>query len=84
MVKQPYEGLFKKVVLRSFSKFTRKHLCQNLLVFSCQVCRICKNTFLAEQYRMTDSIIAVSIVAKGVLGNETVNYDTQTKAHVLI
>ena len=29
-------------------------------------------------------IIAVSIVAKGVLANETVNYDTQTKAYVLI
>ena len=29
-------------------------------------------------------IIAVSIVAKGVLANETVNYDTQTNAHVLI
>ena len=29
-------------------------------------------------------IIAVSIVAKEVLANETVNYDTQTKAYVLI
>ena len=29
-------------------------------------------------------IAAVSIVAKGVLVNETVNYDTQTKAYVLI
>ena len=29
-------------------------------------------------------IIAVSIVAKGVLANETANYDTKTKAYVLI
>ena len=29
-------------------------------------------------------IIAVSIVAKRVLANETVNFDTKTKAHVLI
>ena len=29
-------------------------------------------------------IIAVSIVAKGVLVNETVNYETRTKAYVLI
>ena len=29
-------------------------------------------------------IIAVSIVAKGVSANETVNYDTKTKAYVLI
>ena len=29
-------------------------------------------------------IIAVSIVAKGVLANKTVNYNTQTKAYVLI
>ena len=29
-------------------------------------------------------IIAVSIVAMGVLANETVNYDIKAKAHVLI
>ena len=29
-------------------------------------------------------IIAVSIIAKGVLANETVNYETKTKADVLI
>ena len=83
MVKQPSEGFFKKDVLRNFAKFTRKHLCQNLLVFSCQFCGICKNTFFAEQYQTTDSDIAVSIVAKGVLANETINYDTQTKAYIL-
>ena len=29
-------------------------------------------------------IIAVSIVAKGLLANETVNYDTKAKAYILI
>ena len=29
-------------------------------------------------------ILAVSLVAKGVTANETVNYDTQPKAYVLI
>ena len=29
-------------------------------------------------------IIVVSIVVKGVLANETVNYDTKTKANLLI
>ena len=84
MMKQPSKGFFKKDVLRNLTEFTRKHLCQNLLVFSCQFCRIWKSTFFAEQYRTTDSIIAVSIVGKGVLANETVNYDTQTKTYALI
>ena len=53
-------------------------------VFFCQFCGICKNTFFAEQYPTADSIIAVSIIAKGVLANETVNYNTKTKAYVLI
>ena len=43
------------------------------MVFSCEFCEILKNTLFAEQHRMTASIIGVSIVAKGVLGNETVN-----------
>ena len=54
MQKQPYEGLFKKDVMRNFAEFTRKHL--NLfLVFSCEFCKICKNTFLAEHLRTTAS-----------------------------
>ena len=31
-----------------------------------------------------ESTVAVSIVAKRVLANKTVNYDTKTKAYVLI
>ena len=42
--------------LRNFTKFTRKHMCQNLFfVFSCQFCGVCENTFFPEQYRSTDS-----------------------------
>ena len=40
--------------------------------------------FLQNSTRRLILIIAVSIAAKGVLANETVNYDTQTKAYVLI
>ena len=45
--KQPPEIFYKKVFLKHFAKFTRKHLCQSLLaqVFSCEFCEICKNTF---------------------------------------
>ena len=63
--------VLEKDVMRNFAKFTRKHLCQNLFF----------GVFLSILLIL---IIAVSIVAKGVLTNETVNYDTQTKAYVLI
>ena len=53
-------------------------------VFPCEFYKICKNAFFAEHHRTTNSIIAVSIVAKGKLANETVNYDTKTKAQVPI
>ena len=54
--KQPPEVFCKKVVLRNFAKFTRKHLCQSQAcnfiknetleqVFSCEFCEISKNTF---------------------------------------
>ena len=51
------EVLCKKGVLRNFTKFTGKHLCQSLFcslrpkketlaqVFSCEFCEISKNTF---------------------------------------
>ena len=77
MHRQPSEGFFEKGVIRNFAKFTRKHLYQNpFFVFSFEFWEICKNTFLAEK-RDTGwllLIIAVPIVAKGVLANETVNY----------
>ena len=53
----PQKCSVRKVVLRNFTKFTGKHLCQSLFfnkvdekenlaqVFSCEYCEICKNTF---------------------------------------
>ena len=46
----------RKGVLRNFSKFTRKHLCQSLFikketlaqVISCECCEISKNTFFLQ------------------------------------
>ena len=50
------QGFFKKDALRNFTKFTRKHMCQNFFfVFSCEFGGICENTFLAEQDRSNDS-----------------------------
>ena len=40
--------------MTNFAEFTRKHLYRNpFLVFSFEFCKICKNTFLAEQHRTT-------------------------------
>ena len=54
-------------------------------MFSCEFCEICKSTFfLQNSTGRLLVIIAVSMVAKGVLGKETVNYETKTKAYVLL
>ena len=56
----------KKVVLRNFTKFTRKDLCQSLFfnkvvgltlaqVISYEFCKISKNTFFTEHLRTTAS-----------------------------
>ena len=57
----------KKGVLRNFAKFTGKHLCQSLFfnkvaekevlaqVFSCEFCKISKNTFFTEHFWATTS-----------------------------
>ena len=46
------EVFCEKCVLRNFAEFTGKHLCQSLLkeetlaqVFSCEFCKISRNTF---------------------------------------
>ena len=55
-------------VLRTFTKFTEKHLCQSLFfnnfikketlaqVFSCEFCEISKNTYFTEHVWTTASI----------------------------
>ena len=48
-------------------------------MFSCEFCEICKKPFLQNTTGRLLLIIAVSIVVKGELAKETVNYDTKTK-----
>ena len=45
----------KKCVLRSFAKFTEKHLCQSPFCNKKSFCEIFKNTFFTEHLRMTAS-----------------------------
>ena len=61
--KQPPEVFCEKGVLRKFTKFTGKHLCQSLFfknetlaqVFSCEFCENSKNTFFTEHLWATAS-----------------------------
>ena len=57
----------KKGVLKNFTKFTGKQLCQSLFfnkveketlaqMFSCELCEISRNTFFTEHLRMTVSV----------------------------
>ena len=63
--KQPPKAFRKKRCSRNFTKFTGKHLCQNLLfkrktlaqVFSCEFCEISKNTFFTEHLMATASYL---------------------------
>ena len=59
----------RKGVLRNFTKFTGKHLCQSLFfnkvaetlaqVFSCEFCEISKNSFFTEQLWWLLLLIAI-------------------------
>ena len=53
-------------------------------MFCYEIYEICRSTFLQNTTGRLLLIIAVSIVVKGELTNETVNYDTKTKAYVPI
>ena len=63
--KQPSEGLFKKNVMKNFAEFTRKHLV-NFKKFV-------RTTLLQNTNGRLLLIIAVLIVVKGELANETVS-----------
>ena len=52
--------------------------------FLMKFAKFAKTPFLQTSTRRLLLIIAVSIVGKGVLAIETVNYVTKTKAYVLI
>ena len=53
MEKQPFQGFFTKGVMRNFAEI----ICAGIpfLIFSCEFCEICKNTFFEEQHRTTAS-----------------------------
>ena len=67
--KQPPEIFCKNGVLRNFTKFTGKHLSQNLCkffkketlaqMFSCQFCEISKNAFFTEHLRVPAALKTV-------------------------
>ena len=79
MLKQPLLEKMWEISLNS-----QKNICAGIssFVFSCEFCEICKNIFFLKK-STGRLIIAVSIVAKGVLANETINYDTKIKAYAL-
>ena len=85
MQKQPSEGFFKKVVMR-ISQNSQENI-YNGISFWCFLVnfkKFARTPFLQNSSGRLLLIIAVSIVAKGVLANQTVNYETRTKAYVLI
>ena len=66
-------------MLWEISQNSQENICVGIsfLVFSCEFCEIRKNTCFAEQHRTTASdYSSINIVVKGILANETVNYDT--------
>ena len=80
------KGSLKKDVVRNFAEFAWKHLSWNLFFwcFLVNFVKFLRTLFLQNSTRQLLLIIAVSIVANGVLANETLNYDTKTKAYILI
>ena len=71
--------------MRNFVEFTREHLYRNFFwCFLVNFAKLARTLFLQNSSGRLHLIIAVSIVAKGVLANETVNYETRNKAYVLV
>ena len=85
MKKQRSEGVFKKGVMRNFAEFTRKHLHRNPFgVFLVKFAKFVRIPFFQNSTGRLLLIIAVSIVKKGVLASETLNYERRAEAYVLI
>ena len=73
------EVFCKKIVLRNFTKFTGKHLCQSLFIKSeacnfikketlaqvcpCEFCEISKNTFFIEHLWATASVVPKTLLS---------------------
>ena len=85
MQKQPTKGYFKKV-LYEITQNSQENNCTGV-PFWCFLANFAKFGSIPLLQNSTGRlllIIAVSIAAKGVLANGTVNYETRTKAYVLI
>ena len=86
MLKQPSEGFFKK---KCYEKFRRIHMKTSELesffwCFLVSFAKFVRTPFFQNSTGRVLLIIAVSVVGKGVLANETMNYDTKTKAYTSI
>ena len=81
------KGSLKKM-LWEISQNSQENICAGIsfLVFPCEFCEICKNSFFAEQHRTTASDYSSINSSEGTIvkWNWTVNYDTKTKAYILI
>ena len=86
MLKQPSEGFFRKRCYEKFRRIHKKTSVPESLFwrFLVNFAKFVRTPFLQNSTRQRLLIVALSIVAKGVLTNETVNYDTKTKAYILI
>ena len=82
MLKQPSKRFFKK---RCYEN-SQEHICVEISFWSFLVnfAKFVRTPFLQNSTRRLLLIIAISIVVKKVLANETVNYDTKTKTYILI
>ena len=86
MLKQPSDRFFKK---GCYEKFRRMHMktSEPESLFWCFLVnfpKFVRTLFLQNSTGHLLLIIAASIVAKGILANETVNHDTKTKAYISI
>ena len=81
MLKQPSEAFFKKDVMGNFAEFTKNTSVPESLFwcFLVNFAKFVRTPFLQNSTGRLLLIIAVSIVVKGVLANETVNYDTKAR-----
>ena len=78
--------VLKKKVLREISQNSQENICNGISFwcFLVNFAKFVKTPFLQNSSERLLLIIAVSIVAKEVLVNQTENYETITKGHVLI
>ena len=85
MQKQPSEGFFKKG-LSEILQSSQENICTGTPFwgFRVNVVKFARTSFLQNSTGRLLLMIAVSIVAKDVLANKTLNYETRTKAYALV